>query len=591
MRKPRQSWSISVMIVVLFSVFMSTIVVVMSVVSYNYLYRTVEERTIAYNEVILNQAAQNVGEYISNISSLSSIIDTNREIRSYLEDPHGENAGLVRARFMNFLNYLPQIDNGIGEVFIFNADLQIVYAPSYLQMKEGYDVTQDLWYRTISSDPTSRIHLIPTSVRTMTRKSNPWVIAVARRILNERTGELLGYQLVELNYNKIANILSGLALGENGYVFIMDSAGNMIYHPQMQLINFGLKSEDIGAAMNADDTILLGDTGKLYNAAGIPGTDYSVVGVIYIQGIVTRWQQMLLLYLFLTLTMTLAAFIGSVQLAKFISRPLSRLESSAVKVAAGELSTAFDGKGTQETEHVASTLSSMLDTIRRLMDESVRNQDQIRVSEIRTLQAQINPHFLYNTLDTIVWMAEETDAAEIRELTMALATYFRVVLSSGRDLITVNEEMSHVESYLYIQKVRYQMLDYEVTCSADVGDLYMPKLLVQPIVENAIYHGIRDSGTRGRVSVDAKRSNDFLVISVADTGRGMRKRELENIWKGSRSPHPQAKGGGIALQNVLERIRLHFGDSYGVRVESEFRRGTKVTIELPIISSPEDEDE
>lgn len=585
-QKPHRSHSFTTLIVSLFSVFMAAIVIVMSVFSYSYLYRTLEERTIADNEVIVRQAAESIGRHIDNIRSVSTIIDTNRGIRSYLADPHSENAGLERARFRSFLNYLPQIDDSVEAVFIFNADREVVYAPSYLHLKPGYDIRNELWYQTISETRTSAPHLIPTSVRTMTKDENPWVISIARNILDERTGEILGYQLVELSYSAIDNILGTLTLGTNGYLFVVDGSGTMIYHPQLQLINFGLKEENVYAAIQTSDTAILEDEGKIYSVAAVPETDYRVVGVTYLESIVAPWQQMLLVYVLFALIMSFGAFVGAVHLARYISRPLGRLEGAAGQIAKGELDTSFDGHGTLETEHVAQALGTMLDRVRELMDQSVRDQDQIRVSEIRTLQAQINPHFLYNTLDTIVWMAEETGAQEIRELTMALATYFRVVLSSGRDMITVREEMTHVSSYLYIQKVRYEMLDYEVQVSDEAAELYMPKILVQPIVENAIYHGIRDNGARGRIDVSAEVSDGRLRIQVRDTGRGMRKRELENIWK--RSGARAGRGGGVALANIQERIHLFFGDEYGVRIESELRRGTLVTMELPVIRNSED---
>lgn len=576
---PRRSYSVSALIVTLFSVFMSIIVVVMSVLAYNYSYQTLRDRTVADNEVIVRQAARSISRYIENIRSVSSIIDSNREIHSYLQDPAGQNAGLARTQFSGFLNYLPQIDNNVESVFIFGADRQVVYAPSYLQLKRDYDITQDLWFQTISQDPTSEAHLIPTTVRMMTRRENPWVISVARNILNERTGEVIGYQLVELNYSMLDGILSDLSLGENGYVFIIDSSGTMIYHPQLQLLNFGLKTEDTRAALEGTGTVLADGGTKIYNVEPVTGTDYTVVGVTYTQSLVSTWLQMMLTYLVFGLLMSFAAFLGAVQLARYVTRPLGRLERAAEQIADGALDTAFDGHGTRETEHVAASLQTMLGRIRELMEQSVRDRDRIRVSEIRALQWQINPHFLYNTLDTIVWMAEETGAQEIRELTMALAVYFRVVLSRGQDMIPVREEMRHVSSYLYIQNVRYETLTYDVHAAEDAEDLYMPKLLVQPIVENAIYHGIRDSGRPGRITVTAEQAGGRLIIRVEDNGRGMRPRELSRIWDGKAGP----RTSGVALRNIRERILLYFGEEYGIRVESVYKAGTVVTIELPVL--------
>lgn len=588
-RKTRaRSLRVPTLIILLFSVFMSVIVLLMSILTFQYSYQTLEERTIADTEVVVRQAARNIGQYIDNIRSVSGIIETNRDIRQYLEDPTQPQAGLLRTRFSSFLNYLPQINNGIEGIFIFDRDMQAVYAPSTMHMKTGYNVREDAWYQAIASDTSGTPHLIGTSVRTMTSGDNPWVLSVARNIFDSRGNGIIGAQLVELSYGILDDILSELNLGMHGYVFIIDSAGQMIYHPQLQLINFGLKEENVHAALRANGTPLrLADDQKLYNTASIPGTDYTIVGVTPLESIVATSQQMLILYLFLTLLMGFAGFLGAVWLARYITRPLERMDLAANAIRSGQLDTQFDGHGTVETEHMAESLSAMIETIRSLMEQSVKDEEQIRINEIRALQSQINPHFLYNTLDMIVWMSEESGNMNIRDLTMALATYFRIMLSSGRDMITVQEELGHVESYLFVQKTRFETLDYTVDAEADTLSLYMPKLLIQPLAENAIYHGIRPKGTHGTIRIHAFLENDDLCITVTDDGRGMRSQELKNIYQ-EKPRTPNSKGSGIALRNIRERIRLYFGDEYGLQVESTYRRGTTITMCLPALTQPQE---
>lgn len=583
-----RSFRVATLIILLFSVFMSVLVLIMSFVTYQYSYQALEERALADNEVVVRQAARNIAQYIQSIESVAGIIETNRDLRAYLEDPGRNDAGLLRTRFRSFLNYLPQINDGIEAIFIFDRDLHAVYSPSTVHMKPGYDVRQDNWYRAIAQDTSGATYLIGTSVRTMTSEDNPWVLAVAANIPDSRGNEIVGSLVVELNYSVLDDILSELNLGEDGYVFIVDSDGKMIYHPQLQLINFGLKEENVYAALRSGvSTVRLIEEGKLYNTATIPGTDYTIVGVMQLEGIVSVSQQMLILYLFLTILMGFAGFLGAVWLARFITRPLERMDLAADAIRMGQLDAQFDGYGTVETEHMAESLSSMIETIRSLMGRSVRDQERIRINEIRALQSQINPHFLYNTLDLIVWMAEESGSSDIRELTMALATYFRVMLSSGKDMITVQEEFSHVDSYLFVQKTRFETLDYTVEADPDTLGLYMPKLLVQPLAENAIYHGIRPKGTHGHISIRGQRLHDMLQITVEDDGRGMREKELKNIYR--EKPHTlNSKGSGIALRNIRERIWLYFGEGYGVQVESSYRRGTRVTLQLPILTQPQE---
>ena len=573
----RRSRRFSTLMIALFSVFILSIVLVMSLFGYEFSYRRLTERTVEDNTAILAEAADNLGRYIVNIKAVSALIDRDRDIRSYLENPDGENAGVQRARFSAFLNYLPQIEPAIVSVFIFDSSGHVVYAPSTLQLKPGYDITGDAWYEALAGDRTSQPHLIGTTVRTMTRNENPWVISVARNILNSRTGEIIGRQLVELDYGVIDQILSDISPGGNGYVFILDEDERMIYHPQLQLINFGIKHENTQAALEAEDAAFLEQDGKLYNMVPIPDTTYTLVGVTYLAALESLSRQMILLYLLLALVMGLLAFIGSVELARYISRPLARLESAANAFAAGGLDPAFDGRGTVETENVAAALSAMIERITELMQQAVRDQEQIRVSEIRALQAQINPHFLYNTLDSIVWMAEADGSENIKRMAVALAAYFRTVLSSGSDLITLREELEHAESYMTIQKMRYENLDYTIEADEEVLGMYLPKLLVQPLVENAIYHGIRSRGS-GRIDVRAGLEGGDLVITVADNGRGMRPQELRDVYK-ERPPVPGS--GGIGLRNVRERMELYYGPGRGPEIESVFRVGTTVRLRIP----------
>ncbi|MEG1473766.1 MAG: cache domain-containing protein, partial [Christensenella sp.] len=490
MKKTRPARRISTIIIFCFSVFMVVILVAMSGISYYYSYGSMRERTIADTEVILSQVGKNIGRYISNIESISGLINTNKDIISYLEHPEAEDAGVARANFSNFLNYLPQIDQNIVSIFVFDKENKPIYVPAYLRMKQNYDITQDEWYQNVENNMTDIPVITGTQVRTMTQGENPWVISLSRRILNRKTGGVVGTQLVELNYSAIDGILNDINLGSKGYIFIVDEEGNMVYHPQLQLIYSGLKKENVAAALDAKTTVIeLPQDNKIYDVTKIAGTDFSMVGVTFLDEIVASSQEMITIYIILTLIMALAAFIGSVQMAKYVTRPLSKLEHAVGEVEKGDLNANFDIKGTLETEKFAESLSSMISNVKQLMEQIIDDQEMIRTSELKALQSQINPHFLYNTLDSIVWIAEDTGSEKIKEITVALANYFRIVLSAGKDIISVHDEVEHVRSYLIIQKMRYETLDYKIEVEPAALACMMPKLLLQPIVENAIYHG------------------------------------------------------------------------------------------------------
>lgn len=580
MVKTRIPRRISTIIILCFSIFMVLILLIMSFISYYYSYGSMRERTLADTEVILSQVGKNIGRYISNIESISGIISTNKDVMNYLENPDDPDAGLARTNFSTFLNYMPQIDQNIVSVFVFDKENQPAYVPSNLRMKRDYDITQDEWFRRVEDGKTDEPSLTGTQVRTMTQGDNPWVISLSRRIFNRTTGEVIGTQLVELNYSAIDEILNDINLGTKGYIFIVESDGQMVYHPQLQLIYSGLKTENVAAALNARSTVVeLPDENKIYDVTKIPGTDFTMVGVTFMDEIVASSQEMITIYVILTLVMALAAFIGSVQMAKFVTRPLQKLELAVGEVEKGDLNANFDISGTLETEKFAASLGSMINTVKQLMEQIVDDQERIRTSELKALQSQINPHFLYNTLDSIVWIAEETGSEKIKEITVALANYFRIVLSSGKDIISVHEEIEHVRSYLIIQRMRYETLKYKIDVARDALPLRMPKLLLQPIVENAIYHGIKNNPDGGTIWVRGFVEHGKLIFEIEDNGRGMRAHELARVFEQNR--RPTIKHGGVAMRNIRERIELYYGKEYSVKVESVYRQGTKVTVTLP----------
>jgi two-component system sensor histidine kinase YesM len=571
---------ISTIIIICFSLFMVAILVIVSFISYYYSYGNMRTRTIADTEVILSQVGKNIGRYISNIEAISEIINTNRDVMNYLSDPESENAGLARTNFTSFLNYLPQIDRNIVSVFIFDKENKPVYAPANLRLKDNYDITQDEWYGKVKDELKDDPHLTGTQVRTMTQLENPWVISLSRRIVNRTTGEVIGTQLVELNYSAIDEILSDINLGSKGYIFIINEDGKMVYHPQLQLIYSEIKDEKIHAIETAQSaTVELPEDNKLYTISSIPNTNFTIVGVMFMDEIVATSNEMITIYIILALASVLAGFIGSVQMAKFITRPLSKLELAVNEVEKGDLDANFDIRGTVETEKFASSLAAMINTVKQLMEQIVQDQEMIRVSELKALQSQINPHFLYNTLDSIVWIAEDAGNEKIKEITMALANYFRIVLSSGKDIISVHDEVQHVLSYLVIQKMRYESLDYKIDVSVEAESYQMPKLLLQPLVENAIYHGIKNNTDGGTIWVRGYVRNEKLIFEIEDDGRGMRSQELENLF--SKNEKPKIKHGGVAIRNIRERIELYYGTEYGIEVQSIYRKGTKVTVTLP----------
>lgn len=270
-----------------------------------------------------------------------------------------------------------------------------------------------------------------------------------------------------------------------------------------------------------------------------------------------------------------------------IRNALSSMENTVRRIAEGRFGDRVSGVDIEELEELGDQINEMANQLETLMQETRQKSDHLAKAELRTMQAQINPHFLYNTLDTIVWQAESGKADEVVRLTRSLSDFFRISLSSGADWIPVPQELKHVSAYLSIQKTRYRdILDYEVDECEELRNVFMPKLLLQPLVENALYHGIKTKRGGGRIEVHVKVGRGIVTFQVKDNGKGMTKEELENAQALLQEDNPTVRKAmepghsGFGLRNVDMRIRLFYQKQKGLNIRSD-ESGTEVSFTIP----------
>ena len=271
--------------------------------------------------------------------------------------------------------------------------------------------------------------------------------------------------------------------------------------------------------------------------------------------------------------------------ATSVRQPIERLEEVAAKIAEGSLDARLADTDVTELRNLTHQVNTMADRLKSMMEKSNQDAKTLRKAELRTLQAQINPHFLYNTLDAIVWKAEAGEKDEVIQLTSALSNFFRISLSSGADWIPISQEKKHIEGYLTIQQTRYRdIMDYEIDIPDEIGDYYILKLLLQPLVENALYHGIKIKRGGGIIKVSAELQDNYLVFSVRDTGSGMTPEQLKELKDKMKKGQPSVSeggGGGFGLVNVNLRIRLYYNQTDGLQIESS-EEGTTVSFRVPL---------
>ena len=411
----------------------------------------------------------------------------------------------------------------------------------------------------------------------------PWVVTMTAPL--EGGGEAAWVSL-DISFSSISSYLKNVSIGQRGYCFLMDREGNIVYHPQQQLLYAGLKSEDTEALAALEDGDYADDT-VIYCLASVEGSDWRAVGVSYVDELVNRnVNDMIRLSCLLAVVVLGAALLTSWLLFRFLGRPLRGLASAMESFESDADHFAYKPVGgTREVQELSDSFEHMVLRIQELMTTVREEEINLRKTELKALQAQINPHFLYNTLDSIAWMCEQGRNADAVRMVHALARLFRISISRGHELIPIAKEIEHAESYLQIQMYRYKnQFTYDFDVDPDCLSYYCNKITLQPIIENSINHGLDLMVDEGRIDVLVRQDGDDIVFSVRDNGVGMSEEQIEAIMQ-----HGPTDRTGIGIKNVNDRLKIYFGKSYGLHITSEPDVGTCVEIRMPKIKEGDHE--
>lgn len=277
--------------------------------------------------------------------------------------------------------------------------------------------------------------------------------------------------------------------------------------------------------------------------------------------------------------------IAAVLTASGIIKPVRELYNAMQKIAQGDFTARACINTTDEISELAEGFNTMAGNMQGMIQKIKEDEQKMRRVDLRLLQEQINPHFLYNTLDTIVWLIEGNEADQAVNMVVTLSAFFRQVLNKGKELITISEEEQHIRSYLEIQSMRYHdILEYDIQIDQSLSDYQILKLTLQPVVENALYHGIKYKRAKGYIHVNGQMDGNLIRLTVRDNGAGMEKEELEELRNEVSRPCQETEKG-FGLANVNERIHMYFGEEYGIEIHSVKDRGTVVEITIPAIRS------
>lgn len=472
---------------------------------------------------------------------------------------------------------------------LFDSDGGLISATPLTELKNSVTPCREEWF-TAAMERIENLHFSTPHVQNLFEDPDSryhWVVSLSRHV--ELTGGGVirsGVLLVDMNFSGIEQICKDVSFSDGqGYLYLIDRNGEIIYHPRQQLIYAGLLEENNQAAAAYSDgtyTEVFRSQRRQVTVKTVGYTGWKLVGVAPTESLRDNYSQLLLFALFVvSLSIFLLVFVN-LRLSEWITAPMKKLDLAVRQLEKGAETADFDVDGPYEVEHLSHSVQSMVSTMRHLMEDVIQQEEEKRRSELDVLQSQINPHFLYNTLDSVVWMTENGRTQEAVVMLTALARFFRISLSKGSNIIPIGDELEHARNYLTIQKMRYKN-KFSVDISAEPGieKLYTIKLIVQPILENAIYHGMEYADGDGEIHIRAFREGENAVIEVEDNGPGMSDETVQQLLKPGRCS--KAKGSGIGLRNVHQRIRLTFGAAYGLSIRSEPDNGTVVRICLPAL--------
>lgn len=510
----------------------------------------------------VSQVSNTVGSYLSDMDQAMRLVE-----QSVSES--GESRDRLLAAFLKFRP-------DVVAVTSYSADGELLdcWSPDR-EPKEN--ILQNLSFDLDMARATGGSFMTAPHVETIFEGYYPWVVTMTAPL--EGGGEAAWVSL-DLSFSGISSYIKNVSIGQRGYCFLMDDAGNIIYHPQQQLLYAGLKSEDTEALAALEDGAYADDT-VIYSVASVGESGWRAVGVSYVDELVNRnVNDMIRLSLWLAVVVLAVAVLTSWLLSRLIGKPLRGLASAMESFESdADHFTYRPVGGTREVQELSDSFEHMVLRIQELMTTVREEEVNLRKTELKALQAQINPHFLYNTLDSIAWMCEQGRNAEAVKMVHALARLFRISISRGHELIPIAKELEHAESYLQIQMYRYKnQFTYTFDVDPDCLGYYCNKITLQPIIENSINHGLDLMVDEGRIDVRVRFDGDDIVFSVQDNGVGMSPEQLEAIMQ-----HGPTDRTGIGIKNVNDRLKIYFGRNYGLSITSEPDVGTCVEIRMPRI--------
>lgn len=556
-------------------------IIAMSFLLY-YRYKLASEQTaISNTQETIESIADRINSDLLDIRNISNAANYNI-IQEY---------DISSQEFSRQISLLYEINTeDIQNIALYRIDGDLITSEPFAKEKEKINVTDQEWFINASND-IENLHFSMPHIQELfidgSYKYNK-VISLSRSVdINDGDKPGSGVLLIDMKYSVIKDVLDRLNQDSNGiYYYICSRDGEMIYHPRYTEIKRGLFEErSIAAAGYVDGTYKIINDGYSENVAvgSIAYTGWKLIGVIPKNAQVSSLSSFRLYILVTLLILIMLLLVVNRIISSRISKPIQKLNESVKTYEAGGEKNIYIG-GSSEIRHLGYSVQKSYMEIEKLMKEIIKQQNERRKSELAALQSQINPHFLYNTLESIMWMVETHKNDDAVFMISELAKLLRISLSKGHTIISFTDEFQHSKSYLNIQRARYkERFKTEFVIEEGIEKYCVVKLIIQPLLENAIYYGVgnMDPDDEGKITIRGEMLDNDIYITIEDNGFGMNERTLEGIL--TNNEKTSKHGSGVGIVNVHNRIRLMFGEKYGLSVYSEIDEGTKVVICIPAI--------
>ena len=515
----------------------------------------------------IQQSGQFITSYLQKVKQTTSSLAENEKIKTYAQTPSQENAEQLRQLFATIL----KTDSDLVSAILVTKDGNLISTDPELIMKTSADMMKEKWYQ--DAIHKGAMPILTPARRTISHTTGEkWVISIMQEVV-DKDGKNLGVVRLDIGYKTLEAYLDQLQLGKEGFTFIVDSNHDFVYHPKKAVYSSHAEMKAMAPYLSVKNGYVKSKQAYV-SQYQIPNSGWILIGVSSMEQLHAVQTQILWSFIGTGLFALGVCLIGIWFVLRLWIKPLRDLQVTILKVGSGHSDLRANETGSPELVDLARQFNIMLDRIDQLMIAVKEEEQNVRRYELQALSSQINPHFLYNTLDTIVWMAEFNDSKRVVEVTKSLAKYFRLALNQGHEQISLKDEIDHVRQYLFIQKQRYgEKLQYEIKELKQYNDYKIPKLILQPLVENAIYHGIKEMNRQGMIRVSVSKNDTQLIVSIYDNGRGFVASETTNATL--------VRLGGVGLKNVNQRLQLQFGKSYHMEIKSEENTYTEIRLYFP----------